>query len=172
MEFLSPKTKEHIESLEKTNEELRLKVNQLSARSSKTGGQFWIVATVVLALLCAYIYFFHPQFSDEKIAAIQVELWTENGAESRVLTPTDGVEFSVQIGSFKNMDFNALAKSFVEANTLDNDSLTALIVGNYSSLVEAQKMHSVLVSLGLENAFIVAHKDGKNVGLLSNKTAN
>jgi hypothetical protein len=29
-----------------------------------------------------------------------------------------------------------------------------------------------LVSLGMENAFIVAHKDGKNVGLLSNKTTN
>lgn len=172
MEFLSPKTKEHIESLEKTNEELRIKVNQLSAKSSKSGGPIWVLASIILSLVCAYLYFLHPHFSEEKIAQIRVELWTENGMESKLLQPSDSIKFSVQIGSFKNLDFNDLARSFVEAGTLRNDSLTSLVVGNYTSLIEAQKMHSVLVSLGLENAFIVAHKDGKNVGLLSNKTAN
>jgi hypothetical protein len=53
----------------------------------------------------------------------------------------------------------------------EEEEFDHLVLGRYESLPDAQKMHRVLVKLGLENAFIVAYKDGIAVGLLSNKTA-
>jgi|SaaInl5LU_22_DNA_1037371.scaffolds.fasta_scaffold55824_2 hypothetical protein len=172
MEFLSPKTKEHIERLERENTELKEQIEAVDTSQSKKTSSVWIVFAVAFAALSAYLYFFNSGISDDDLAAIQVELWTEDGREEAILSPNDQLQFSVQVGSFKDMDFSELSKRFVEASTIEKDSLTALVVGNYQSLPQAQEMLAVLVSLGMENAYIVAHKDGKNVGLLSNKTTN
>lgn len=55
---------------------------------------------------------------------------------------------------------------------LHKDSLSTLVIGSYSSLLEAQDLLDIVVKVGVENAYIVAYKNGKNVGLLSNKTTN
>jgi hypothetical protein len=82
------------------------------------------------------------------------------------------VEYSVQIGSFKSLDFSELSKGFESADVLQKDSLSTLVIGSYSSLLEAQDLLDIVVKVGVENAYIVAYKNGKNVGLLSNKTTN
>jgi len=172
MEFLSPKTKAHLEKLEGENAVLKEQVATLGTSTASKTPVVWIVLTLVFAALSVVIYFFGPQLSKDEIAQIQTEMWTAEGAEFRDFSPGDELLYSVQIGAFKNIDFKDVARGFIEASTVQNDSLTALVVGNYTSLPDAQNMLSVLVSLGMENAFIVAHKDGKNVGLLSNKTTN
>ncbi len=172
MEFLSPKTKAHLEKLEGENAALKEQVAALGTSTASKTPVVWIVLTLVFAALAVGLYFFGGQLSKDKIAQIQTEIWTAEGAEFRDFSPSDELLYSVQIGAFKNTDFKDVARGFVEASTVQNDSLTALVVGNYTSLPDAQNMLSVLVSLGMENAFIVAHKDGKNVGLLSNKTTN
>jgi hypothetical protein len=110
--------------------------------------------------------------SDEDIAAIQVELWANGEAIDTVFTPEIGLRYSVQIGAYKSLDISDISKGFTGMNARNRDSLVLLEVGVYSSLPEAQKLLEIVVESGIENAFIVANKDGNAVGLLSNKTAN
>ena len=107
-----------------------------------------------------------------ELSGIRVELWKNGTATDTILTPNDDVEYSVQIGSFKSLDFSELSKGFESADVLQKDSLSTLVIGSYSSLLEAQDLLDIVVKVGVENAYIVAYKNGKNVGLLSNKTTN
>ena len=75
--------------------------------------------------------------------------------------------FSVQIGSFKNQSVKELSYGLSGASMVEKDSLVLFVLGEYNSLPDAQQALALVVNLGVENAFIVAQKNGKAVGLLT-----
>ena len=173
MEFLSPSTKLRLEALEQEN--LSLKATVASERanfktSKKPLGYLLVIG--LLTVCCVYLYIKNSPRTDAELAGVRVELWKNGSVTDTILTPNTNVEYSVQIGSFKSLDLSELSKGFESANVLEKDSLTTLVIGRYSSLLEAQDLLDIVVTVGVENAYIVAYKNGKNVGLLSNKTTN
>jgi len=172
MEFLSPKTKAHIDQLEKENMELREKTKELAASNGPKSSVLWMVLALVSLAAALFLWWNQTYVLKQKSAEISVQMWSAGTVTDTVFTPNDKLEYSVQVGAFKSLDLKSLSLGFKEASVVRNDSLTALVVGNYTSLPKAQELLDVLVSLGMENAYIVAHKDGKNVGLLSNETTN
>ena len=173
MEFLSPQTQQKIEKLEKENNELKGQLAEMKSKGSSNGTIIYIILIALFVAISAWQYFSGTsKMSDEEIAAIKVELWADGEAIDTVFTPESGLRYSVQIGAYKSLDISDISKGFVDMNARERDSLVLLEVGNYGSLPEAQKLLGIVVESGIENAFIVANKDGNAVGLLSNKTAN
>lgn len=173
MEFLSPQTKQKIEKLEKENLDLKKQLSDLNAKNSGSGTIVYILLIAVFVALSAWQYFNgKSSLSDEEKAAIQVELWKNGEVRDTLFAPSSDLVFSVQIGAYKDLDISDISRGFSQMKAGSKDSLITLELGNYSSLPEAQKLLGIVVESGIENAFIVANKNGNAVGLLSNKTAN
>lgn len=173
MEFLSPSTKLRLEALEQENLDLKATIASERAKfntSKKPVGYFLVIG--LLMACCVYLYMKDSPMTSAELSGVRVELWKNGTATDTILTPNANVEYSVQIGSFKSLDFSELSKGFESADVLQKDSLSTLVIGRYNSLLEAQDLLDIVVKVGVENAYIVAYKNGKNVGLLSNKTTN
>ena len=50
---------------------------------------------------------------------------------------------------------------------ISKDSLVVMVFGEYRSRHDAEIALGIVINLGVENAFIVAQKNGKAVGLLT-----
>ena len=106
-----------------------------------------------------------------RTAAQEVELWREGASLDTVVYPNSGLVYSIQLAAMEDRSLRELSYGLESLEIKEEEEFDHLVLGRYESLPDAQKMHRVLVKLGLENAFIVAYKDGIAVGLLSNKTA-
>ena len=82
-----------------------------------------------------------------------------------------GVVFKVQIGAFKDEVPLDIANKFLKVaskgikNYKDENGLTIYTVGSYKTYEEAAKMKSELADSELNDAFIVAYKDGKKISV-------
>ena len=167
MEFLSPKTKERIAKLEAENAELqRQLIEQKGSSSKKTSWPLTVVLVVITALV-TYQFLGNSSMSEEELTQKSVELWRGGQAVDTVFAANDELVFSVQIGSFKNQSVKELSYGLSEASMVEKDSLVLFVLGEYNSLPDAQQASALVINLGVENAFIVAQKNGKAVGLLT-----
>ena len=167
MEFLSPKTKERISKLEAENTELQRQLIEQKGSSSKKSSWLITVVLVVITALVTYQFLGNSSMSEEELTQKSVELWRGGQAVDTVFTANDKLVFSVQIGSFKNQSVKELSYGLSEASMVEKDSLVLFVLGEYNSLQDAQQALSLVINLGVENAFIVAQKNGKAVGLLT-----
>ena len=167
MEFLSPKTKDKIAKLEAENADLQRQLADRKSSGSKKSLLPLIAVIVLLSALSVYQFLGKSSLSEVEIAEKSVELWRAGERIDTVLAPSDELVYSVQIGAFKNQSINELSNRFVDASLVQKDSLTLFVLGEYRSLPDAQRALGTIVKLGVENAFIIAQKNGKAVGLLT-----
>ena len=167
MEFLSPKTKERISKLEAENAELQRQLAEKKGSGSKKSLLPLIAVIVLLSALSVYQFLGQSSLSEEELTQKSVELWRGGQAVDTVLAANDKLVFSVQIGSFKNQSVKELSYGLSEASMVEKDSLVLFVLGEYNSLPDAQQALALVINLGVENAFIVAQKNGKAVGLLT-----
>ena len=167
MEFLSPKTKDKIAKLEAENADLQRQLAEKKEGGSKKSLLPLIAVIVLLSVLSVYQFLGQSSLSEEEIAQRSLELWRAGERIDTVLYPSDELVYSVQIGAFKNQTINDLSAAFVDASLVQKDSLTLFVLGEYRSLPDAQRVLGTIVKLGVENAFIIAQKNGKAVGLLT-----
>mgnify|MGYP000055160014 CR=1 FL=1 len=167
MEFLSPKTKERISKLEAENAELqRQLIEQKGSSSKKTIWPLTVVLLVITALV-TYQFVGESSASEEELIQKSIELWRGGQAVDTVFTANDELVFSVQIGAFKNQSIKELSYGLSGASMVEKDSMVLFVLGEYRSLLDAQQALALVINLGVENAFIVAQKNGKAVGLLT-----
>mgnify|MGYP001132902780 CR=1 FL=1 len=167
MEFLSPKTKEKIAKLEAENADLQRQLEEQKVSRSKKSNVPLVAVLVLLAALVTYQFLGQSTLSEDEIAQKSVELWRAGEKIDTVLTPSDELVYSVQIGAFKNQSISELSYKFIDASLVQKDSLYLFVIGQYESLPDAQHALGVVIKLGVENAFIIAQKNGKAVGLLT-----
>ena len=168
MEFLSPKTKERIAKLEADNKSLRSQLEQ-QGRSGKSPKWPFVVMTLLIVALLVVWKFSKP--STEEMSAIKVEMWKKGFLMDTTLQPSFGIEYSVQVGAFKNLDYSVLSIGIGDLKVQEDEDVQRILLGSFTSLPEAQLYLDKVVNIGFEKAFIVAYKEGIAVGLLSNKTA-
>lgn len=142
----------------------------------KKASPIWPILTVIFALAVAALSYLHfgmtsERMTEDQLGSIAVELWSNGTPKDTVFRPTYGLEYTVQIGAFKDSTLRDLSYGFEDIMLRRKDSLFALSVGSYTSLPDAQELLGHVIELGMENAFIVAYKDGNPVGLLSVETA-
>jgi hypothetical protein len=167
MEFLSPNTKDKIAKLEAENAELQRQLADQKGSSSKKSILPLIAVIVLLSALSVYQFLGKSTLSEAEIAQKKVELWRAGERIDTVLSPSSELVYSVQIGAFKNQSIKELSSNFVDASLVQKDSLSLFVLGEYRSLPDAQDALGIVVKLGVENAFIIAQKNGKAVGLLT-----
>lgn len=167
MEFLSPKTKDKIAKLEAENADLQRQLAEKKGSGSNKSLLPLIAVIVLLSALSVYQFLNQSTLSEDEIAQKSVELWRAGEPIDTVLTPSAELVYSVQIGAFKNQSISELSSSFIDASLVQKDSLTLFVLGEYRSLPDAQHALETIVKLGVENAFIIAQKNGKAVGLLT-----
>jgi len=168
MEFIPPKIKERLQKLEEENISLRQELEQIKTDTGKRSGALPLIMVVLLLMAVALFQFFKSsQYSSEEIARMKVELWKSGAAIDTSFIPSDDITYSIQIGAFKKHDIKELSRNLEGASVVAKDSLSLLVIGSYASLPDAQEMLSIVVKLGIENAFIIAQKNGKAVGLLT-----
>lgn len=167
MEFLSPNTKDKIAKLEAENGELQRQLADQKGSGSKKSILPLIAVIVLLSALSVYQFFGKSTLSEAEIAQKSVELWRAGERIDTVLSPSSELVYSVQIGAFKNQSIKELSSNFVDASLVQKDSLSLFVLGEYRSLPDAQDALGIVVKLGVENAFIIAQKNGKAVGLLT-----
>lgn len=168
MEFLSPKTKARIAKLEAENAALKAQLEKNSNADAKH--IIWPFLLVIVALSSLAVYQYLHQTEEiplDELAAMRVEIWHAGELTDTTFHPSDDVQFSVQIGAFKGKTIKELSLHFSNASLVEKDSLSLLTLGEYHSLLDAQKLLGTVVNLGVENAFIIAQKNGKAVGLLT-----
>ena len=168
MEFLSPKTKERISKLEAENKSLRLQLEQQDSSVKSARWPFLVIGILLVALV--WVWKFSAP-SAEELSAIKVEMWKDGSLKDTTLQPTLGIEYSIQVGAFNELDYSVLSSGLGELKVQDDDGVQRILLGSFTSLPEAQLYLEKVVSIGFEKAFIVAYKDGIAVGLLPNKTA-
>ena len=168
MEFIPPKIKERLQRLEEENITLKQELAAVRIDSGKKSRTIPLAFVVFILLTVALFQFFKTtQNPSEEIARMKVELWRSGELLDTSFIPSDGLVYSVQIGAYKEMDFKELSRNLQDASVVTKDSLNLLVLGSYSSLPDAQEMLGIVVKLGIENAFIIAQKNGKAVGLLT-----
>tara|TARA_B100000900_G_C20574288_1_gene714657 strand:+ start:863 stop:1381 length:519 start_codon:yes stop_codon:yes gene_type:complete len=167
MEFLSPKTKERISKLEAENADLQRQLTEQKGSDSKKSLLPFVLVIVLLSALSVYQFLGTSTLTEDEIAQKSVELWRAGDKIDTVFTPSDKLIYSVQIGAFKNHSIKELSYKFNEASLIHKDSLSLFVIGEYESLPDAQSVLGVVVKLGVENAFIIAQKNGNAVGLLT-----
>ena len=168
MEFLSPKTKARIAKLEAENAALKAQLEKNSSSGAKH--IIWPFLLVIVALSSLAVYQYVNQKEEiplDELAAMRVEIWHAGELTDTTFHPSDDVRFSVQIGAFKGKTIKELSYHFDNASLVEKDSLSLLTLGEYHSLLDAQKLLGTVVNLGVESAFIIAQKNGKAVGLLT-----
>ncbi len=168
MEFLSPKTKDRISKLEAENKSLRLQLEQQDNTVKSARWPFLVVSLLLLALVLVW-KFSTP--SEEEMSAIKVEMWKDGSLKDTTLQPSFGIEYSIQVGAFNELDYSVLSSGFGELKVQEDNGIQRILLGSFTSLPEAQLYLEKVVNIGFENAFIVAYKEGIAVGLLPNKTA-
>jgi len=78
----------------------------------------------------------------------------------------DNVEvYTVQVGAFKNKDLGLYSENFVNFKEIKNDDLNKYALGNFESLVEAEKFREELITLGLTDAFVCSYINGERIYL-------
>ncbi len=168
MEFIPPKIKEKLDKLEEENTSLKNELAQKNLQPAKKSGVVPLtLAVVILFIVLMFQYFKNQKKTTEDIARIRVELWRSGQAVDTSFVPSDSVTYSIQIGAFKNQSISELSSKLDDASIVTKDSLKLLVVGSYTSLPDAQAMLGIVVQLGIENAYIIAQKNGKAVGLLT-----
>ena len=168
MEFIPPKIKERLQRLEEENITLKQELAAVRIDSGKKSRTIPLAFVVFILLAVALFQFFKTtQNPSEEIARMKVELWRSGELLDTSFIPSDGLVYSVQIGAYKELDFKELSRNLQDASVVTKDSLNLLVLGSYSSLPDAQEMLGIVVKLGIENAFIIAQKNGKAVGLLT-----
>ena len=166
MEFIPPKIKERLQRLEEENITLKQELAAVRIDSGKKSRTIPLAFVVFILLAVALFQFFKTtQNPSEEIARMKVELWRSGELLDTSFIPSDGLVYSVQIGAYKELDFKELSRNLQDASVVTKDSLNLLVLGSYSSLPDAQEMLGIVVKLGIENAFIIAQKNGKAVGL-------
>ena len=168
MEFLSPKTKDRISKLEAENKSLRLQLEQQDNTVKSARWPFLVVSLLLLALVLVW-KFSTP--SEEEMSAIKVEMWKDGSLKDTTLQPSFGIEYSIQVGAFNELDYSVLSSGFGELKVQEDNGIQRILLGSFTSLPEAQLYLEKVVNIGFQNAFIVAYKEGIAVGLLPNKTA-
>ncbi len=171
MEFLSPKTKARIDHLEQENTQLKNALAERQAQGSKnTAWLPWIL--VVVGFASAVFFALRDSGpSATEIAQIQVQMWRGGVAIDTVFKPNTGVEFSVQVGAYNNLNISDLSYGLDQLSVRGDSGAFKVVLGSYSSLPDAQAFLELVVKLGFDNAFIVAYEGDNAVGLLPNKTA-
>ena len=167
MEFLSPKTKERISKLEAENKSLRLQLEQQDSSVKSARWPFLVIGVLLVALV--WVWKFSAP-SAEELSAIKVEMWKDGSLKDTTLQPIFGIEYSIQVGAFNELDYSILSSGLGELKVHD-DGVQRILLGSFTSLPEAQLYLEKVVNIGFEKAFIVAYKEGIAVGLLPNKTA-
>ena len=168
MEFLPPKIKERLQKLEEENVSLKQELEQIKTDTGKRSGVLPLILVVLLLMAVALFQFFKStQNSSEEIARMKVELWKSGEAIDTSFIPSDDITYSIQIGAFKNQSIKELSYGLSGASMVEKDSMVLFVLGEYRSLLDAQQALALVINLGVENAFIVAQKNGKAVGLLT-----
>ncbi len=168
MEFLSPKTKERISKLEAENKSLRLQLEELDTAEKSARWPFLIIILLIAALVLVW-KFNTP--SAEELSAIRVEMWKKGSLKDTTLQPSFGIEYSIQVGAYKDLDYSVLSLGIDGLKVQEDNGVQRILLGRFASLPEAQLYLDKVVNIGFEKAFIVAYKEGIAVGLLPNKTA-
>ena len=168
MEFLSPKTKERISKLEAENKSLRLQLEQQDTTAKTMRWPFLVIAVLLIAIAAVWK---NSKTSPEELSAIQVEMWQNGSLKDTVLYPTFGIEYSIQVGAFNELDYSDLSSVSGDLKVQEENGVQRILLGSFTNLPQAQLYLDKVVKIGFENAFIVAYKEGIAVGLLSNKTA-
>ncbi|MDA8824774.1 SPOR domain-containing protein, partial [Schleiferiaceae bacterium] len=168
MEFLSPKTKERISKLEAENKSLRLQLEQQDTTAKTMRWPFLVIAVLLIAIAAVWK---NSKTSPEELSAIQVEMWQNGSLKDTVLYPTFGIEYSIQVGAFNELDYSELSSVSGDLKVQEENGVQRILLGSFTNLPQAQLYLEKVVKIGFENAFIVAYKEGIAVGLLPNKTA-
>src|SRR6056300_1414462 len=171
MEFLSPKTKSRIDQLEQENTQLKNALAERQAQGASTVAWLPWVLLLIAIVGVVFIALRKNGPSDAEIAQIQVQMWREGVPIDTVFSPNPGIEFSVQVGAYNNLNISDLSYGLDQLSVRGDSGAFKVILGNYSSLPDAQSFLELVVKLGFDNAFIVAYEGDNAVGLLPNKTA-
>jgi len=78
------------------------------------------------------------------------------------------VDFRVQVGAFTTIVSGAVAEKYLSIDGIrenQQNALTVLTVGSYSTYEEAAKYREELKSQGIDDAFVVAFNRGNKVSL-------
>lgn len=171
MEFLSPKTKARIDQLEQENTQLKNALAERQAQGSKNTA--WLPWILVVVGFASAVFFALRDCgpSATEIAQMQVQMWREGVAIDTVFKPNSGIEFSVQVGAYNNLNISDLSYGLDQLSVRGDSGAFKVVLGSYSSLPDAQAFLELVVKLGFDNAFIVAYEGDNAVGLLPNKTA-
>jgi len=171
MEFLSPKTKARIDQLEQENTQLKSALAERQVKNTTSVAWFpWVL--VVIGFAGAVFFALRGNGpSESEIAQMQVQMWREGVAIDTVFKPNSGIEFSVQVGAYNNLNISDLSYGLEQLSVRGDSGAFKVVLGSYSSLPDAQSFLELVVKLGFDNAFIVAYEGDNAVGLLPNKTA-
>ena len=106
MEFLSPKTKERIAKLEADNKSLRSQLEQQDNTGKSPRWPFIVMSLLLVALVLVWKF---SKPSVEELSAIKVEIWKDGSLKDTTLQPSFGIEYSIQIGAFNELDYSELS---------------------------------------------------------------
>ena len=77
-----------------------------------------------------------------------------------------GIVFKVQIGAYKNIEIPAAFMKETQLETeKDGKNVKKYTLGQFKDYWAADKFKKLLWSQGMKDAFIVAYKDGKRIGI-------
>ena len=161
------------ENLRKGYIDLKLQNNKmLSLKKSR------IVAIAVLFLLAASLSYFViserskvKNIRAEKQKAIQLldSITLAKNTEQKAIVidkSKDALVFSVQIGVFKNVDFNHSIKNMKGVREVKNEQgLNTYVLGEFPSYDEANIFKYEVKKIGIKDAFIVAYQNNKRINI-------
>jgi len=90
------------------------------------------------------------------------ETISNNGGSSSLFYPDlAGEKYEVQIGAFRNFNFAKYDSKLVNMNVDKENGMQKLVIGRFNTFEEACSFKKDILSLGIQNAFIVKKIDGK-----------
>jgi cell division septation protein DedD len=84
-------------------------------------------------------------------------------SQSLFTANTTGEVYYVQIGAFKNIDFQKYDPNLVNMFVEVADGMNKLIIGGFLNFDDACNLRKDIVRIGIKNAFIVKKVDGVRV---------
>jgi hypothetical protein len=185
MVFIPKEAQEKIQALE---EELqRLRENQETPITPpppqivKNGVHaFWLVLSVLLLAIILVnrfvgLPFLNKPQAGQNISADSLAILTTTAqrvadyeAVEKFRKAADGAPgtvYRVQIGAYKGQPLKGNEPNLEEIYSHQKEGFNIYSLGTFSTLERAQEFQSVCIDMGLENAYVIAFKDGKPVRL-------
>lgn len=185
MVFIPKEAQEKIQALEEELQQLRENQQKTPTPAppqvvKKGVHAFWLVLSLMLLALLVVNRFVGLPFLNKPVAGSAISadsLATLTATAARVADyeavekfrkaadGAPGLVYRVQIGAFKGQPLKGNEPNLEEIYSHQKEGFNVYSLGTFASLERAQAFQSVCIDMGLENAYVIAFKDGKPVSL-------